>query len=321
VIRAWKPGECQLQPVPDSGPLPLASALWLDVESVTPEEEKRLEDALGIEVPTREEQKQLELSSRLYREGDALYLASTMLVNTETDLPEVSTVTCIITRERLLTVRYSEPQAIPVCARRLGRQGGHVSPAVVFQTLMESAVERLGGIMQRLAERIEALSTRIFHGVEGQRRNDALHDALTEVGRIGHVLALVRQSLVEKGLMLSFVDKSGKDLVAADCMDELRLLNGDTRSLTDQATFMGDKITFLLDAAVGYISIEQNRIMTVVSVLAVIFMPPTLVAGIYGMNFKVMPELEWRYGYPYAIALMVALVSVIVWFIRRRRWM
>lgn len=321
MIRAWKPGDKVMFEVAASGPLPLASAMWIDVESVTPDEEKRLELAMGIEIPTREEQRALELSNRLYREGDALYLASTMLVHTDTDQPEVSTVTCILTRERLITVRYAQPRAIAMCVTRLARQHESHSPECVFGTLMESAIERLGEVMQHLTERIEALSNDIFHGNSGKRRSLGLQKALTEIGRIGHVLALVRQSLVEKGLMLSFVEKSGKDLLSPDSLEELRLLNADTRALTDQANFMGDKITFLLDAAVGYISIEQNRIMTIFSIMAVIFMPPTLIAGIYGMNFSNMPELHWAWGYPFALLMMVTLVAGILWFFRRRHWM
>ena len=321
MIRTWKPGDKQLHDLPASGPLPLARAIWFDIESVTPEEEKRLEVELGIEIPTREEQRALELSNRLYREGDALFLASTMLVHTDTDLPEVSTVTCILTRERLITVRYSQPKAIAICVARLGKQHTPLSSESVFATLMESAIERLGGVLQHLGERMESVSGQIFHGSSGKRRTASLQVSLTEIGRIGHILALVRQSLVEKGLMLSFVEKSGKDLVSHDGIDELRLLNADTRSLTDQANFMGDKITFLLDAAVGYISIEQNRIMTIFSLMAVIFMPPTLVAGIYGMNFQHMPELHWTWGYPFALVLMALLVSSILWLFRRRHWM
>ena len=145
MIRTWKPGDKELLELPASGPLPLASALWFDVESVTPEEEKRLEVELGIEIPTREEQRALELSNRLYREGDALFLASTMLVHTDTDLPVDSTVTCILTRERLITVRYSQPKAIGICVARLGKQHAPLSSESVFETLMESAIERLGG--------------------------------------------------------------------------------------------------------------------------------------------------------------------------------
>jgi len=321
VIRTWKPGDKELQELPGHGPLPLASALWFDIESVTLEEEKRLEAALGIEIPTREEQQALEISNRLYREGEALYLASTMLVRTDTDLPEVSTVTCILTRERLITVRYSQPRAIGICVSRLSKHHAQILPEGVFETLMESAIERLGSVLQQLSERMETVSGHIFHGRSGKRRTASLQKSLTEIGRIGHILAMVRQSLVEKGLMLSFVEKSGKDVVSHDSIEELRLLNADTRSLTEQANFMGDKITFLLDAAVGYISIEQNRIMAIFSFMAVIFMPPTLVAGIYGMNFEYMPELSWPWGYPFALLIMALLVGGILWFFRRRQWM
>ena len=142
MIRAWKPGDKTLHEVPASGPLPLSSAMWIDIESVTAEEEQRLESALGLEIPTREEQRALELSNRLYRDGDALYLASTMLVHTDTDQPEISTLTCILTRERLITVRYAQPRAIALCCDRLGKQPGGHAPEFVFATLMESAIER-----------------------------------------------------------------------------------------------------------------------------------------------------------------------------------
>jgi magnesium transporter len=186
---------------------------------------------------------------------------------------------------------------------------------------MEITTGLLADLLETVNLDLEKASSRIFckqtSGVE-----ERLQEVILKIGACANISSKVRESLLDKIRVLNYAESLAKDWSDASAHPRLQVTLRDVQSLSDYVAFMEDKNSFLLDATVGMISIEQNRVIKIFSIVAVIFMPPTLIASVYGMNFKhLMIELDWSYGYPYALGLMVVSALVTLWFFRRRKWM
>jgi magnesium transporter len=299
-------------------------ALWIDLLNPTPEEEAQIERGLKLEVPTREEQQEIEASSRLYQENGAYYMTATLLYQPEQGEPRTTPVTFILTGQRLITLRYAEPRAFSIYVARCNRAETELkSGAAILIGLLETIIDRLADFIERIQAEVEGLSHSIFEikgGVASrQRRFDVL---LRAIGREGEITSKARESAHSFGRLLTFLvhaaneRKEGKPLQA-----RIRTAARDVASLTDHATFLSSKIIFLLDATLGMINIQQNDIIKIFSIAAVVFLPPTLIASSYGMNFEHMPELEWLIGYPFALVLMVLSGVLPYLYFKRRGWM
>ena len=317
-------------------------AVWIDLFTPSREEETALEAALGINVPTREEMQSIEPSRRLHRQGDALVMTSSVLTRSETNRPETSAVTFILgPGDRLITVRYTEPSAFRAFrAERAARPTEFPTGREVFVGLIDAIVERLAEILERVGADLDGLSGEIFRqptfattGSEAQRKSatrDFSH-VLAGVGRSSDVISRVRESLVDTGRLVAFYNEAQKEQSAAAAApaesevkamrSHLQTVSGDLTSLGDHASFLSGKVSFLLDATLGLIANEQNTIIKILSVVAVVFGPPTLVASIYGMNFEFMPELHWAHGYPFALTLMVVSAVLPYLYFKRRGWL
>jgi magnesium transporter len=299
-------------------------AVWVDLLNPTQDEEKKVERALKFNVPTREEQQEIEASSRLYQENGAYFMTATLLYTTEQGDPRTTPATFILAGQRLVTVRYAEPRAFPIFVARCNRTETDLKsgPAVLIG-LLETIIDRLADFIERLQAEVEGLSHSIFELKGGaaskQRRFDVL---LRAIGREGEITSKARESAHSLGRLLTFLihaaneRKEGKPLQA-----RIRTAARDVTSLTDYATFLSGKIIFLLDATLGSINIQQNDIIKIFSVAAVVFLPPTLIASIYGMNFHHMPELDWRFSYPLALLLMVLAAVLPYLYFKRRGWL
>jgi magnesium transporter len=319
MLSAWVPNGKGLVKHEACGLSAPQNSLWIDILDVTKEEESFVEQLIGHEIPTRAEMQEIEASSRLYREGTASFMTATLLIKTETENPESTAVTFILTKERLVTLRYAEPWSFRTFAQRAGKS--EVTTAEqAFVTLMDTTIERLADMLELVALELDHVSAQVF------RKMDQIHDSrlqrtLLKIGTCGHILTKVRESLIDKNRIITFAQQSTQEWMSAEERSRLKALLHDVQTLTDHATFLNGKINFLLDATLGLINIEQNRIIKIFSIAAVIFLPPTLVASIYGMNFKHMPELEWYLGYPMAMAIMIGSVVTTIWVFRRRRWL
>ena len=297
-------------------------AAWIDLLDPTTEEEKRVEKFLGIGIPTREEMAEIEVSSRLYRENDALYMTASLLVGGHTPLPTTCPVTFILAKDHLVTVRYADPSVFHTFPEQAQRTDARFKNADdVFLAFIEAIIDRTADILEKVAADIDALSTTIFaEDVENKPATKDQNALLRRLGRSGDLNSKVRESLVSTGRLVNFL--------AAECGDLHPLLHertgtmsADIRSLADHASYLSNSSTFLLDALLGLINIEQNNIIKIVSVVSVLIMPPTLVASVYGMNFHFMPELDWRFGYPLAILAMILAAALPYWFFKRRGWL
>ena len=298
--------------------------VWIDLFNPTEAEEKKVERALKFDVPTREEQQEIEVSSRLYQENGAYFMTATLLYNAEQGDPRTTPVTFILAGQRLVTVRYAEPRAFSIYVARCNRTETDLkSGATVLIGLLETIIDRLADFIERLQAEVEGLSHSIFEIKGGaasrQRRFDVL---LRAIGREGEITSKARESAHSFGRLLTFLIHAANERKEVKPLQaRIRTAARDVHSLTDYATFLSGKIVFLLDATLGMINIQQNDIIKIFSVAAVVFLPPTLIASIYGMNFRHMPELEWWLGYPLALVLMILAAVVPYLYFKRRGWL
>lgn len=313
-----------LQLVPPGGEMRIAeSAVWLDLPEPTYEETQLVETFLGIDVPTREEMQEIEISSRLYLEDGATFLTAPVLARSETDLPELTPITFILAGNRLVTLRYAEPRSFAAFSMRVQRTGsGYLHGPLVLLGLLEAVVDRAADVLEKIGLDVDTISRAVFEHGTGVNRGTDFQAVLSNVGRKGDLTSKVRESLVSIGRLATFLSQlSLENKWSRDIRTRIKTLSRDIQSLTDHASFLASKIAFLLEATLGMIGIEQNAIIKIFSVAAVVFLPPTLIASIYGMNFEHMPELEWLAGYPWALGLMVISAFIPYWFFKRRGWL
>ncbi|GJE28956.1 magnesium transporter CorA family protein [Methylobacterium organophilum] len=304
-------------------------SIWIDMVRPTREEDLKVESFLGITVPTREEMKDIEPSELLYVEAGARYMTGRVLSKViDSDEPGLAGITFILRENRLVTVRYEDPQAFRMYTQRAGRATGN-GPAIaatgetILAGLIESVIDRAADVLQLQGERIDRLSRKIFEEKgDPTTRNTALQETLRALGRHGDLISKQRESLVSmERILLSLSATYRTNKAPRELREDIRSTLRDLQSLEEHATFLSAKIQFLLDATLGLVNLEQNNIIKLFSVMAVVFMPPTLIASIYGMNFKAMPELEWSYGYPLAVGMMVVAAVLPYVFFRWKRWL
>jgi magnesium transporter len=321
MIRGYAIEGGRIRPVPEpvAGP---EAVIWFDLLSPTPEEEATVEALVGVDVPTLAEMAEIEDSSRLYTDGGAVFLTATLPARADTGHPTAAPVTFILVGRRLVTVRYDTPRAFETFPQRAERLDLKCSDGeTVLLALLDAIVERLADILEATGSRIEAVSHDIFNRGTGKQAQD-FGGVLKNIGSQADVISHVLSSLVTLERLVAFLSATrGTPTSEREARTRLKSLSRDTRFLAEHANFLSQKITFLLDATLGMISIQQNAIIKIFSVAAVIFLPPTLVASIYGMNFSVMPELHWGFGYPFAILLMIASAVGSYWVFKSRGWL
>jgi magnesium transporter len=308
-------------PIDPGGRIPDTS-VWFDLIQPTQQEDKLVEGVVGISVPTREEMQEIEVTSRLYVENGARYMTATLMCQSETDTPKTTAVTFILSGHRLITVRYDEPRPFLIVGNKLARVcPANVNGESVLMELLDAVIDRAADILERIGAEVDQVSHGIFEPeVDQQTRSH--QEILKTIGRKGDLTSKVRESLVSIGRVLLYLANEADSMRwAKDTRSQLRGMQRDVQSLSDHATYLSGKITFLLDAMLGVVSIEQNNIIKIFSIAAVVLMPPTLVASIYGMNFKNMPELDWQLGYPIAIILMVIAGALPYFVFKWKKWL
>ena len=300
----------------------------------TAAEEAAVEAALGIDIPTREELAEIEASSRLYQEDGAAFMTANLIRRGDHDEPESSPVTFIIKDNTLITIRYHHPQAFPAYVKRAMKpQSTALTGWGVLISLLEAVVDRAADHLERAGQIVDDTSKKTFGakrtlaGVHKQnpRKGVNLQELIERIGEEGDFVSKMRESLVSIGRAVAFMqaveDQARENKQVKENKARIKILQRDIVSLTDHATFLSGKISFLLDAVLGLISIEQNGIIKIFSVAAVVFLPPTLVASIYGMNFAFMPELQWQFGYPFAILLMIMSAVLPYYYFKGKGWL
>lgn len=300
------------------------ATVWIDLFNPTGTEEELVEKAVAIDVPTRAEMREIEVSNRFYMESGAYFMTALLLQAVEADAPIFSNVTFILAGNRLITVRYSEPKAFGIFADKScrGDPSCH-SGAEVLMGLLETIVQRQADYIERIQDDVEALAPQIFGqksvgGVRGRR----LEGLLRTVGRAGDLTSRAQECAVSVNRTLHyFADAARARKESHELILRIESAARDVSSLVEHLRSLFGRTAFLLDATLGSISNEQNQIIKLFSVMAVMLMPPTLVASVYGMNFQHMPELQFTWGYPMALALMFVSALVPFLYFRHKGWL
>lgn len=296
-------------------------SLWIDLYDPTSEERDAVKSLLGIDVPTKEDMEEIEISSRLYQEDGGIFMTVLILSKTESTDPECQPVTFILVGDRLLTVRYSEPQPFNTFANRAERQA-NLWPRgdMVLAGLLEAVIDRTADVLEKVGGEVDSLSKQIFDQ-NGQSPTKDYQKLLLRLGNRNDLTSKSRESLISMGRMLAFLSQVIDLKATKDMKGHIKVMTRDVQSLADHTTYLSNKITFLLDAVLGVVNIEQSRIIRILSVAATVFLPPTLFASVWGMNFKHMPELDWVEGYPIAWGIIVLSAIVPYLLFRWNKWL
>ncbi|MGY3454127.1 magnesium transporter CorA family protein [Bradyrhizobium sp. USDA 4353] len=325
MFSVFVPSESSLKKAAVTDPAALPeNAVWVDLVNPSSAEDRAVEQLAGIAVPTREDMQEIEISSRLYIENGARYMTATLMCHSDTDMPRTTAVTFILTGHRLVTVRYDQPRPFAVVEAKLARScAPGITGEMVLMELLDAVIDRCADILERVGADIDQVSHEIFEP-NNERHGHAKQysQILIAIGRKGDLTSKVRESLVSIGRLVTFLSAVVEGVKwSKDMREQLKTMQRDVASLTDHASYLAGKITFVLDAMLGVVNLEQNNIIKLFSVMAVVLMPPTLIASIYGMNFKAMPELEWAHGYPMALVLMLICAIVPYYIFKLKKWL
>ena len=306
------------------GQEPWSNATWIDLCDATEEERSRVASATGLRVPDQSEVREIETTSRVYTEKDALYLSTPIPASADASEP-LSAVGFVLTRRVLISVRFSKNSVFESLFR--DREGELSRSACdVFMRIMEALVDRAADTLEHCSAQLDHLSHRAFHSERPRRRelktvSEKLRATLRKLGQIGDHISQIRDTLLGLGRIAAFVCESGTTVLASEERPRLMAVRADISSLNDYQQHISGKVQFLLDATLGFISIEQNDVVKALTIVSVVGVPPVLVAGVYGMNFEHMPELHWTFGYPFALLLMLVTgLLPLAWF-KWRGWM
>ncbi len=302
----------------------LDTARWIDLFNPSQDEIDRLQRHFNVAVPTRDELSEIEASSRLRVVKGALIMSAPLIAKQD-DHDILSPTGFMLFDKILVTVRFCESGAFDAVHEELGKLGHAPTPQEVMVNLLEEIVDRAADRLERVAENVANVSHSIFFEPEGTKHKlsqetKRLRALMIQIGRDNEQMVKVRHAFLAIGRIATFVAERCEPKVSSDIHDRLVAVKHDIDSLDEFENSLSSRIQFLLDAAVGFIGMEQNDVVKILTVVSVAGVPPVLVAGVYGMNFKYMPELDWHFGYPAAMALMVlTTILPVVWF-KWRDW-
>lgn len=304
-----------------------SGVFWIDLLQPTSEELRTVERQYAIEMPTKDEMREIEATSRLYCEDGGRFMTACVLSRVETDEPEIAEITFILKGKQLITIRHTDTSTFHTFPTSLMRSPSPFNRDLVFVGLLEALVDRQADVLERFGTDLDAISKKIFRAHhrrtaknEEDPDTDDLREALEELGRVGDLIGRQRDALVT---LLRLISYGGCETKCTDPHETLyKALHPATRdvqSLSEYASFLSNKINFMLDAVLGLINIEQNEIFKIFTILSLVFLPPTLIASIFGMNFASMPLLQSGWGFWISIALMVcaAVLPLVIFKIKR----
>jgi magnesium transporter len=305
-------------PIDRTGGTSLANAAWIDLIAPSAAERSAFEQAFGLPVPTEGELLEIETTSRLRAFKDALYLTAPLIFAAEGEpwIPAPSGF--VLSKRVLLTVRFAKSAAFDAVAKELGAEP--FDPPLAFVRLLEVLVDRMADLLEATSRDLDDASHLIFRP-DGMAQSRLSHETamlrrlMIRTGRISERMARIQYTLVCLDRMAKFAVDRGREWIAPELAARLQIVSSDIASLTQFAEGIINRVQLLQDAASGIINIDQNDVMKVLTIASVVGIPPVLVVGIYGMNFKDMPELSWSFGYPYALAMVVITALLpLIWF-------
>lgn len=299
---------------------------WIDLLDATPEEIEFLRRATGLAVPSRAQLSEIETSSRLRLERNALVLSVPAIHRPKSGPVRTTPVGFLLTPERLITVRFEEIASFTdfhaTCETADPLPVGSIG---VLIGLFEAMVDRLADGLEGVSDDLEIISHKIFGdpvqtGRVARKRAEVTSRAvLRRIGRRGDLTAHLRTTLLGIGRAVPYI-AANAHWIKGDARDHLAGIRQDIESLNEFEARISDKVQFLLDATLGFISIEQQDTFKVLTIASIVGIPPTLIASMYGMNFKAMPELDWAYGYAYALVLIILSAVIPAVWLKLRGW-
>ncbi len=305
-----------------------SDVLWIDLFDPSREEEQAVETLLGLQVPTRQEMAEIEESARLFEEHGALVMTAVVVNGVAEGRPSRTQVTFVLSQTHLVSLRYADPvpfRTFEAKCQRLPDQ--HTSADRILVSLLESIVERAADVLELVAADLNEVSTTLFiedgaprRGKRG-RAEDALQALIKRLGRKNMTVSILRESLLSLTRLVPYLRQGAGEWLTNGGPQRLKQIDRDLRSLSAYEGQLSSEIVYLHEATLGLINLDQNRIIKVFSIAAVLFLPPTLVGTIYGMNFEHMPELQWVFGYPFALVLMIVSAVLPYYWFRHKGWL
>jgi magnesium transporter len=321
MLNAFACDNQQLQRLTDTSVDQLRRAVWIDLQNATQDEIDRVQAATGLTVPTEAAVSEIESSSRLASRNGALYL-SMPLIRLSNDGPRGVSAGFILAPDRLVTVRFAPNSIFETYAEHLPRGSDAPSTgAHLFVGLLEAIVDRQADALEQVSADLDTVSHTIFAmGVNqegGRKAEDAtLRHTLGRLGHIGDLISHVRETQVGAARITPYVEAMTAEWLPKELAPRLVTLRQDIASVSDFDTHLNDKLQFLLDATLGFINIAQNNVMKVMAIASVVGIPPVLIAGVYGMNFK----YDWAYGYAWGWGLIILTTLIPLAVFRWRKW-
>ena len=298
-------------------------AIWIDLINPTIEEDRKVQEFVGAPVPTKADPDYTEPPEAHYSENGVRYLHAFFISEPE-DTPDVTGVTFVIAPSVLVTVRYLPVETFDLFSQKLCKAPAQaLFPDAVALGLINTGLNRSARALSKAGESLDQIASGIFRARGDQtRRSQIYSDRLDALGREDEKISNLRENMVSVERLLLFLMSEGHLENAPTSMREAtKTALRDLQTMEQDASFKAQKVQFLLDSTLGRINLHQNDIIKLFSVIAVIFMPPTVIASIYGMNFKEMPELNWQWGYPLAIALMACAAIGPYLLFRWKKWL
>jgi magnesium transporter len=311
-------------PHPAGAAAPHAEALWIDLVSPDEAEQALVRDMTGLDLPSRETLASLEQSARLVFDDDCLKLAAPVIADADTDHPSLSQVGLIVTRTRVVSIRFARLKMFETLLAKCG-QAPPASSAEVLVSMMEAYVSTQADLLEEARARLDDLSHGVFRRDsttprKAMQASAKMRDKLQFLGRMGERISLIRETLLGFERLIGFCLEQAKRWFSPELAGRLATARADIDELDQFEEHLLGKVQFLLDAVLGFIGIEQNDIFKVLTIASVVGIFPTLVAGWYGMNFQNMPEYHWAYGYQFGIGVIVlSTILPLIWF-KWRGW-
>lgn len=297
----------------------LINPIWIDVLSPTPEEERSIEELFGIKLPNFHQINEIEMSNRLYQKDNCIFLTGSFITTNKKTHP----ITFIITKKILITIRYMEflsfEKYLNYSKKNASNSFGNTE---IFMDLLDANIGQIADHIEETGNSIDEITQVIFHSDNNlNRKKIDFKSIMRKVGKSGDLISKSHESLMSIYRIIKFLSELKNFKLNLEDLRKLKIITNDIPPLKNHATFLSNKITFLLDACLGMINIEQNNIIKVVSFTNILFLPPTLIASMYGMNFIFMPELKWDFGYPFAIIIMILSGFLPYFYFKLKDWL
>jgi magnesium transporter len=302
-----------------------SEAVWIDLLSPNEAERAEAEAHTRLRLPTKEDIEEIETSSRVYEDTGALYLSTPLLTGADCMRDRPAALGCVLTPERLVTLHFVKLSALEVLSADYEKHRQVADAGELFLRLLEIIVEQTADALERAGAELEAISHAAFRSEAPQRRHARLsaelRASLRRLGRISDGLSHLRDALLGVGRVAAFAHETAGAIGLTLSSARLNAIRVDIGSLNDYQGHLAAKVQFLLDAMLGFISMQQNDIVKILTVVSVVGVPPVLIAGVYGMNFRFMPELGWQHGYAFALVLIVVSALIPLAWLKWRGWM